>query len=138
MEKIYSKIQKDKLLHLIFRLDDFKQGRQDLIHEDQFIQCSALKLKEGTTFRPHKHNWRNKTWDVIAQESWVVISGKVKCFFYDLDDSLLSEYVLSQGDASFTLEGGHNYLILEDNSYVYEYKTGKYEGQLIDKTFLCK
>lgn len=136
MDKIYSKIHPDLLLHLIFRLDDFKQGRQDLIHEDQFIQCSALKLKQGTTFKAHKHLWRSREWNVIAQESWVVISGKVKCFFYDLDNSLLGEYILEQGDASFTLQGGHNYLIMDDNTYVYEYKTGKYEGQSIDKQFI--
>ena len=46
------------------------------------------------------------------------------------------EPILEQGDASFTLEGGHNYQILEDNTLVYEYKTGPYEGQKLDKVFL--
>lgn len=36
----------------------------------------------------------------------------------------------------FTLEGGHNYLINEENTLVYEYKTGPYEGQKMDKTFI--
>jgi len=44
--------------------------------------------------------------------------------------------VLKAGDASFTLGGGHNYLILEDDTIVYEYKTGPYEGQKNDKVFL--
>ena len=39
-------------------------------------------------------------------------------------------------DASFTLYGGHNYLFLEDNTIVYEYKTGPYKGQSMDKVFL--
>ena len=56
--------------------------------------------------------------------------------FYDLDDTLLVEPILYPGDASFTLEGGHNYEILEDDTLVYEYKTGPYEGQALDKTFL--
>ena len=73
---------------------------------------------------------------MIAQESWVIIQGSVKCTFYDLDDSILVESVLSVGDASFTLEGGHNYLILEENTLIYEYKTGPYEGHLLDKTFI--
>ena len=47
-----------------------------------------------------------------------------------------AEPILKPGDASFTLEGGHNYLILEDNTLVYEYKTGPYEGQALDKTFI--
>jgi hypothetical protein len=93
-------------------------------------------MEKGKTFRPHKHIFKNRTRDVIAQESWIVIQGKVKCIFYDLDDTILVEPILNPGDASFTLEGGHNYEILEDNTLVYEYKTGPYEGQALDKTFI--
>jgi hypothetical protein len=82
------------------------------------------------------HIWKERTHNMIAQESWVVIQGKVKCFFYDLDDSMIEEIILNTGDASFTLEGGHNYLTLEDDTLVYEYKTGPYEGQINDKTFI--
>ena len=136
MEKIYSKKEPGKLLHIIYRKEDMTEGRIDIVSEENFIQCSSLNLKEGKTFKPHKHIWKERTRNVIAQESWVVIQGKVKCIFYDLDDEILSEPILNVGDASFTLEGGHNYLILEDNTLVYEYKTGPYEGQKIDKTFL--
>jgi len=136
MKKIYSKIDKTKLLHMIVRKDEIKPGREDIVTEENFVQCSRLNLTKGTTFKPHRHIWKERTQSVIAQESWVVLQGSVKCIFYDIDDSLLSEYVLSVGDASFTLEGGHNYLILEDDTIVYEYKTGPYEGQSLDKTFL--
>lgn len=136
MEKIYSKIDPEKLLHIIIRREDFKEGRQDLIDSDQFIQCSTLKLKAGTTFKPHFHNIKIRTWIVIAQESWHIIKGSVKCTFYDTDNSIIAEPILSEGDTSFTLYGGHNYLILEDDTEVLEYKTGKYEGQQIDKTFI--
>lgn len=135
MEKIYSRVQPETLLHIVVRQSDFKSGRQDIIEPDQFIQCSILQLNQGHTFRPHKHNWRTRTWDIIAQESWHIVRGRVKCLFYDLDDKLLSEPILNEGDSSFTLEGGHTYLILED-SEILEYKTGKYEGQKIDKTFI--
>ena len=136
MEKIYSKIQPEKLLHIIFRSEQFKEGRQDLIDPENFIQCSALQLNKGKTFKPHKHNVRQREWQVIAQESWIVLSGSVRCIFYDLDDSILETPILNAGDASFTLESGHNYEILEDNTRVLEYKTGKYEGQSIDKSFI--
>lgn len=136
MEKIYSKIEPDKLLHMIVRKEDIKPGRADIVSEEHFIQCSMLNLNQGKTFRPHKHIWKERTRNVIAQESWVIIQGSVKCFFYDLDDTLLEEITLFTGDSSFTLEGGHNYLILEDDTLVYEYKTGPYEGQELDKTFI--
>lgn len=136
MEKIYSKIQPDKLLHVIVRLSEIEPGRVDILGEDNFLQCSMLNMPKDKTFKPHKHIWKERTRQVIAQESWVVIKGSVKCIFYDLDDSIIAEPILLAGDSSYTLEGGHNYLILEDNTIVYEYKTGPYEGQALDKTFI--
>ena len=136
MENIYSKINPDKLLHIVVRKEDMTEGRQDIVPEENFIQCSILNMPKDKTFRPHKHIWKERTRNVIAQESWVVIQGRVQCFFYDLDDTIIETVILEQGDASFTLEGGHNYLILEDDTLVYEYKTGPYEGQALDKTFI--
>ena len=136
MKKIYSKVDPSKLLHIIVRNQEIKDGRFDIVPEENFIQCSTLKLEKGKTFRPHKHIWKRRDRDVIAQESWIVIRGSVKCIFYDLDNSILEEPILYQGDASFTLEAGHNYEILENDTLVYEYKTGPYEGQQLDKQFI--
>jgi len=136
MNKIYSKIE-DKLLHMVYRKDDFEEGRTQLVNNDNFIQCSFLRLEEGHTFRPHQHIWKDSSFTtVIAQESWVVIKGSVKVFFFDTDGELLESYILEAGDSSFTLEGGHTYEILQDNTLVYEYKTGPYTGQKNDKVFL--
>lgn len=135
MEKIYSKID-SRLLHIVYRLKDFN-GRQEIIPENNFIQCAALKMKKNKTFPPHKHIIKDRHYpEQIAQESWVVIKGSVKCILYDLDDSIISTPILKEGDASFTLYGGHTYEILEENTLVYEYKTGPYEGQKLDKTFI--
>jgi len=140
MEYIYSKVIEGTLLHKIVRLSDIEQQegpRADLVEPDNFIQCSSLHLKEGTTFRPHKHIYKSWQGDsMIAQESWVVIRGRVRCVFYDLDDTIIAEPILEAGDASFTLHGGHTYVILEDDSIIYEYKTGPYLGQKMDKTFI--
>jgi cupin fold WbuC family metalloprotein len=136
MEKIYSKVDPNKLLHIIVRKEDLTPGRVEVVPEDQFIQCALLNMEKGKTFKPHKHIRKERTRNVIAQESWIVIQGSVKCIFYDLDDQIISTPTLYPGDASFTLEGGHNYEIQEDNTLVYEYKTGPYEGQALDKTFI--
>jgi cupin fold WbuC family metalloprotein len=136
MEKIYSKIEPDKLLHIVVRKEEMLPGRQDIVPEDNFIQCSILNMTKGKTFKPHRHIWKQRTRNVIAQESWIVIQGKVQCIFYDIDNTVVSTPILEVGDASFTLEGGHNYIILENDTLVYEYKTGPYEGQAFDKTFI--
>jgi hypothetical protein len=136
MEKIYSKVDPSKLLHIINRLDEI-EGRTEVVPEDNFIQCATLKMPNGKTFKPHKHITKDRRYpEQIAQESWVVIKGSVKCIFYDIDDQIISTPILYPGDASFTLYGGHTYEILEEDTIVYEYKTGPYEGQSLDKTFL--
>ena len=136
MKKIYSQVEPDKLLHIINRFDEI-EGRTDVAPEDQFIQLATLRMEKGKTFRPHKHIWKPAAkLEVIAQESWVVIQGSVKIFMYDLNDKLIGTEIINQGDCSMTFEGGHTYEILEENTVVYEYKTGPYTGVENDKVFL--
>lgn len=139
MEKIYSKVDPNLLLHVIVRKEDIinQKERTEIIPSDNFIQCATLNLNNGQTFKPHKHIFKKKSYEKqIAQESWIVVKGKVKCIFYDIDDKIIATPILEPGDASFTLYGGHTYEILEDNSLIYEYKTGPYEGQSLDKKFI--
>jgi hypothetical protein len=137
MEKIYSKVEEGKLLHIINRLAEI-EGRTEVVPENNFIQCATLRMVNGKTFPPHKHITKDRHYThQIAQESWVVVKGRVRCKFYDIDDTLIcNTCTRSPGDASFTLYGGHTYQILEDDTIVYEYKTGPYEGQKLDKTFI--
>lgn len=136
MEKIYSLVEEGKLLHIINRMENIT-GRQEMVPTDNFIQCATLKMEKGKIFPPHKHITKERHYThQIAQESWVVIKGSVKCIFYDIDDTIIATPTLYVGDASFTLYGGHTYEILEDDTIVYEYKTGPYEGQALDKTFI--
>ena len=136
MEMIYSKIVPGKLLHIINRLPEI-QERTEVVPVDNFLQCATLRMPKGKTFRPHKHITKSRSYEAqIAQESWVVIKGRVRCKLYDLDDTIIAEPILGPGDASFTLYGGHTYEILEEDSVIYEYKTGPYEGQEFDKKFI--
>ena len=138
MEKYYSKIDTNKLLHIVNRLSSINnKQRINIIPEDNFIQCSLLKLENNKTFSPHKHITKSRNYDnQISQESLLVLEGKIECTFYDIDDTVLATTVLNKGDASFTLYGGHTYEILQEGTIVYEYKTGPYEGQKLDKVFI--
>lgn len=134
MKNYYSKIKPELLLHLVYRLNDV-QGRTNVAPESEYLQLATMKLFEGQTFKAHRHLIIEKT-TKIAQESWVVIKGRVKCIFFDLDDQIIAEEVLNAGDCSMTFYGGHNYVILEENTIVYEFKTGPYLGVEFDKTFI--
>ena len=136
MEKIYSKKEPSKLLHLVYRQDDKEEEyRRDLVEPENFIQCATINnMPKGRTFAPHRHIYKKRNYEkFIAQESWLVVKGSVKCIFYDVDDEILATPVLFPGDASFTLHGGHTYEVLEEGTTVFEYKTGPYEGQANDK-----
>ena len=136
MKHIYSKKDPEKLLHIINRIEDI-QERSNVAPDNQFLQLATLRMEKGKTFRPHQHIWKDSpTEKIIAQESWVVIKGSVRVYFYDIDGKLLTEEVINPGDCSMTFEGGHTYKSLEDDTVVYEYKTGPYMGIENDKVFL--
>ena len=134
--KIYSKIDESQLLHLVCRTGNINDSRVDLVDEQQFLQLAFLNYQKGKTFKPHKHIYKEVPNTAIAQESWVVLSGKVRAIFYDTDDQIIHTSILEAGDLSITLFGGHNYEILEENTRVLEYKTGPYYGQKLDKVFV--
>ena len=133
MEKIYSKVEPDLLLHLVNRFEDITVGRRDLSEHKEFLQLSTLNLEKGKTFYPHKHIWKDINPRAIAQETWIVIKGRVRCTFYDVDDKIIAQPILEPGDCSMTFFGGHNYEALEEGTIVYEGKTGPYLGVELDK-----
>jgi cupin fold WbuC family metalloprotein len=136
MEQIFSKLNPTVLCHLVNRLADVTE-RTNVSTDDQFLQLATLRMPKGHTFRAHQHIWKpTPVESMIAQESWIVVKGSVRVMFYDTDGTLLTTADLQPGDASMTFQGGHNYLILEDDTVVYEYKTGPYQGQALDKVFL--
>ena len=82
LESFYSKVEKGLLLHQLFK-PNLSEGsnRINISPEDQSIQVSHLLLKKNQTFKAHKHIVFNRDMP-IAQESWVVIAGRVKIFYY--------------------------------------------------------
>ncbi len=134
--KIYSKIQPGLLLHMIYLRSDSAPAREDIVYPDNFIQCASLKLSKGQTFKPHKHIIKERSLNVISQESWVCLKGSVMCHFFDIDGSHLEDNTINEGGASFTLAGGHTYTCLQDDTIVMEYKTGPYEGIENDKVMI--
>ena len=119
MIKIYSKMDPNVLCHMVLRKKEIVEERTDIISAQNFLQLSTLNMPKGKTFRPHKHIWKPGEKEVIAQESWVVIEGMVKVSFFDTDGKSLEDIILHPGDSSITLQGGHTYLSMRDNTKVY-------------------
>ena len=132
--EIKSKVS-GEVLHIIFRMSDFRDGRIDIIEPHNHLQCAAMAFPAGQAFRPHKHIYKKGPESIIAQESWVVIAGRVMCVYYDIDNTIIATEILEAGDASFTLSGGHTYRIIDD-AFIYEMKIGPYDGAASDKEFI--
>ena len=136
MKKIYSKIKKNKILHIFFRPTK-KNLRINISDEDQFLQLCYLNYDRNKKFRSHKHFWKKNIKNkIIVQESWLLIKGLARVYYYDLDDKFISSKTLKPGDISSTYAGGHKLKILKDDTSIYEHKTGPYEGQKKDLIYL--
>ena len=134
MEKIYSKKNPKKILHIIVRYKKIL-GRNFISNPSDILQVSPQKFnKLGKICEPHihlkkKHVLKNS----ITQEMWVIIKGKIKIRYYDTNKNYICYKILKSGDCSLTLSGGHYFENLQKNSVAYEIKSGPYNGRLIDK-----
>ena len=53
-----------------------------------------------------------------------------------MDNSLIVETVLSAGDCVVVFKAGHAFEVLEDDTILYEFKTGPYYGVEKDKEII--
>ncbi len=132
---VHSRIDPSVLLFVINRRENISENRQDLSPGEEYLQCATKQLTKGTTFAPHRHNELIRETN-ITQEAWVFLQGKVAARFWDIDDTLIYETELGAGDAAIVFRGGHSFEVLEDETILYEFKTGPYYGVEKDKSYI--
>lgn len=132
--KIYSKVNNELLL-VVNKKDDIKHDRTDLSPDDQYLQISTKRLNAATSFKAHKHLPIDRT-TTITQEAWIILEGRIRAFFYDIDNSLIYETDLIAGDCAIVFKAGHSFEVTLDNTVLYEVKNGPYYGQQKDKIFI--
>lgn len=135
--KIYSKVIDNFLLHKTIFFDSNpveKFNRINLSEDKEFLQASYIEMNHKHTFEAHQHKYQLRPPEkVIAQETWIIIDGKVMVDYFDIDGSHLQSQLLNRGDLTITFYGGHTYTSLDENTHVYEIKTGPYTDQHTDK-----
>ena len=108
MEKIFSKINKNKLLHIISNKLDQNEKRVDLTDVNLPLQVSRINLKEATV-RPHNHNLKEILKDKIKpNECWIVLNGEIEVSLFDENKNNIKNAILSKGSILITIEGGHS------------------------------
>ena len=131
-KKIYSKIEPDKILLSMIRLREINETRNDISPDEEFIQASGMILNSDFKVKAHKHKYQTRV-TTLTQEAWVVIRGKIKAKFFDLDDKLIFETTLRDGDCVSIFRGGHSLEVIDNNTIFYEFKNGPYNGVTNDK-----
>lgn len=131
-----------ELLHEIIRPLSLKSGVANLQREDfsdpsEFLQGALIEIPSGHVFAAHVHLERERTFtNLRAQETWIVMHGQVEVTYFTDKGIFIAEESLRAGDVSITFRGGHGYRTLSSDARVYEFKSGPYEGQEIDKAFI--
>lgn len=130
-----------EVLHLVVRAADEPLGieRTELIAPENFLQGAIIAAETGREFDPHYHLRRTRTFsDLIAQEAWIVLVGHVEVTYFDLQNEVICTRTIGPGECSVTLAGGHGYKVIDGPTRVFEFKSGPYEGQAVDKKFIRK
>ena len=86
MEKIFSKKNSKKLLHVVVRASRIR-GKKFISKSSDFLQVSPIKLNTlGKICKPHVHLYKKVNFKkIITQEMWVIVKGRMKVLFYDND-----------------------------------------------------
>ena len=136
MKNIHSQVD-NTLLHTIYRESELVGDREDFTSEDKYLQGAVIRFDKGKKFQAHQHIECVRTTDT-TQETWVVIRGSVLVKYYDLNGDYLDEETINPGDCTITFAGGHSFEGMDDDTLVYEFKSGPYYGRDADKVMLEK
>lgn len=122
----------EKILALIFRNDNFKEGLDFLTKESDALQVGTWNYSKGKILNAHGHKKAERK-NNIVQELVFVKSGKIRADIYNDDKKLVAQRELTNGDFIILMNGGHSYGVLEDHTQILEVKNGPYLGLEKDK-----
>lgn len=122
----------DKVLARLVKAEDWNEGLGFYSNDDEVIQVGTWQYDSGKALMKHIHNEVDRT-ITRTNEVLYVVSGKVKAFVYDLEENLVEELMVDEGDTLILLDCGHGYEIMADKTKVIEIKNGPYLGAETDR-----
>ena len=126
MNKIFSKIKKKTLLHIISKSMPKKSKRLDLTEPKMSLQVSRINLRNSIV-KPHFNNKIKLNSGLNNQnECWVVLNGKISVTLFDIDKSKIKSLILSKGEILITFGGGHCINQATSSAEIIELKLGPY------------
>ena len=107
----------------------FREYDARWLYEKEIDLEGITDLGKGLGSQIISHTKKTK----LSSETWIVMSGKLKVTFYDIDKSKVYEDVLNKGDISILFSGGHSFKPLSKNTSIFEIKNGPYMGPIKEK-----
>lgn len=126
---------KDKagnLLVIFFVRSKWKKGLNFLTQDSDYLQCGTWWYQKGHVLQKHKHKIFKRE-SFRTQELIYVVEGTMKAIVYDDEMNFVESIILRDGDLAIFLNGGHEYLILSDDTKILEVKNGPFVGVENDK-----
>lgn len=126
-------VKKDnEVLARLVKAEDWNEGLGFYSKDEEVIQVGTWQYNSGKELMKHIHNEVERK-IVRTNEVLYVVSGKVKAFIYDLEETMVEELIVDAGDTLILLDCGHGYEIMEDSTKVIEIKNGPYLGAETDR-----
>ena len=132
MNKIYSKLEPGRLLHVITNTNEPFENRVDISDGKEPLQVSVLRLPGSKKVNPHIHQPRAHDPAAaagITQECWIILRGEITIRLFDLDQKPLHQQALSPGYMLVTFYGGHALECGAEGAVMVECKNGPYAGR---------
>ncbi|MBN2421487.1 hypothetical protein JXB27_04375 [Candidatus Woesearchaeota archaeon] len=132
LQKIYG----DGKLVGIYLPKDFSDKELAFVSEPSYALQVGFHNRGETYIEPHTHKDIENINNIVVQEFFYVIEGKILVEFYNDDGKKVAEQIVKTGDAVLIMSG-HGIKLLEKTKML-ETKPGPYPGKEAEKVYFKK
>ena len=117
----------DQIVARIIGSEEERGGFKFFSDDCDALQIARWNHPKGYQCKPHIHNESPKT-IYMVEEAIFVRGGELRVTFYGEDGEPIATRILREGDICHTLDCGHGYEVLTDDTRVFEFKNGPFPG----------
>ena len=125
----------NEVVAIFHKLSEWKEGLDFITDDNAYIQAGTWNYNKDRVLRAHRHKINPRTVN-RTQETFVLLSGRLRVDLYDENNKIFLQEELATGDIGIILNVGHGYYILEDNTKVLEVKPGPFTSVEQDKEMI--
>ncbi len=128
-------VHKNEVVAIFHKPSEWKEGLDFLTDDNAYIQAGTWSYNKSKVLKAHRHKINPRTINQ-TQETFILLSGRLRVDLYDENNNIFAQEELSAGDIGIILNIGHGYYILEDNTKVLEVKPGPFTSVEQDKEMI--